>query len=82
MLEKMDTATKKTQKIYVKLLNEGTDVCTPTEAMRLKKGLFMLLPTKDYDPLDEEWEFLPGSTVRCEEKTLSQGKVLVAVAQA
>jgi hypothetical protein len=50
--------------IYVNLLNEGTPCSRPTQALALGNGLFELLPTEDYDPDDEHWEFLPGSLVR------------------
>jgi hypothetical protein len=65
--------------IYVQLLNEGTTCWRPTEALNLGNGLFKLLPTPGYDPTDEEWEFLPGSVVRCEIQQLSGGEALVAV---
>lgn len=32
-----------------------------------------------YDPEDEEWEFVPGSLVMVERKTLSGGLVPVAI---
>jgi hypothetical protein len=34
-----------------------------------------------YDPDDEDWEFKPGSTVRVEPRSLSEGEVLAAVSQ-
>jgi hypothetical protein len=65
--------------IYVQLLNEGTICWRPTEALNLGNGQFELLATPGYDATDEEWEFLPGSIVRCEKQQLSSGEVLVAV---
>lgn len=65
--------------IYIRLLNEGTDVSRPTEALELGSGLFRVLPTHDYDPEDEEWEFLPGSVVECEKIQDAQGEHLCAV---
>jgi hypothetical protein len=53
--------------IYVNLLNEGTPCARPTQALILGNGLFELLPTKEYDPDVEHWEFRPGSIVRAEE---------------
>jgi hypothetical protein len=50
--------------IYVRLLEEGTDCSRPTQAKRIGNDLFKLLPTHDYDPDDEHWEFPPGSVVR------------------
>jgi len=42
--------------VYVRLLNEGTAVFRPTEALELGGGLFKLVATSDYDPEDEQWE--------------------------
>jgi hypothetical protein len=54
---------KNYQKIYIKLLEEGTPTLRPTLARFLYDGLFEVLPTQDYDPEDEMWEFKPGSYV-------------------
>ena len=66
-------------KIYVALLDEGTDVWRPTEATALGQGLYKLLPTPNYDPEDEIWEFLPGSIVRVKPKMFRDGEELVAI---
>lgn len=65
--------------IYVSLLGEGTPVYRPTEAVRLANGLYQLLPTGDYDPEDEKWEFPPGSVVRAEKREGRDGECLIAV---
>ena len=65
--------------IYVKLLNEGVDVARPIEAVRLSDEHFRLLPTPDYDPEYEEWEFPPSSIVSAERQCWSSGEILVAV---
>jgi hypothetical protein len=66
--------------IYVRLLNEGIDaVYRPTTAERLENGLFRLNSTPDYNPEDEEWEFLPGTTVAGRMEDLYEGRVLVAI---
>ena len=62
MSEPMDTNTKD---VYVRLLNEGTLVLRPTRAISCGTDMYQLLPTMNYDPDDEEWEFVPGTTVRC-----------------
>jgi hypothetical protein len=71
-------------KLYVQLLDEGTVCYRPTEAISLGAGLFRLLPTPNYDPEDEVWEFLPGSVVKAETRALRRGvaseECLVAVA--
>jgi hypothetical protein len=64
--------------IYIPLLNEGTSVVRPTQAVKLGEKLYRVLPTKDYDPNDEEWEFPPGSVVECVLETLSGREVPVA----
>jgi hypothetical protein len=66
-------------KLFVRLLDEGTEVSRPTDAVDLGNGLYKLLPTSNYDPDDETWEFLPGSTVRCETRHGVSGEYLVAV---
>lgn len=63
--------------VYVALLNEGTPVWRPTRAVDLGKGLYRLLPTDDYDSADEEWEFLPGTIVKCALETREGEKILV-----
>ena len=67
------------QTIYVALLDEGVDVWRPVQAERVRTGVFRILPMNP-DPEDERWEFPPGSVVRCEEREVSEGRALVAVA--
>jgi hypothetical protein len=43
-----------TVEVYVRLLNEGTEVMRPTQATDLNNGGFRLAATPDYDPTDEE----------------------------
>lgn len=73
---------EKTETIFVQLLEEGTDTARGTQAVRLGDGLFKLLPTDNYDPEDEIWEFLPGSIVKCKATTDDKGNgILLAVEQ-
>lgn len=65
--------------VYVQLLDEGTVSYRPTEGLLVRENVYKLMPTPDYDPEDEKWEFEPYSIVKCEEKRLSVGKVLVAI---
>ena len=67
-----------TETIYVALLDEGTDVWRPVLAARRADDLFEIISTND-DPEDEKWQFPPGSLVKCEHRTLSGGRRLVAV---
>ena len=67
--------------IYVRLLDEGTDCTRPTQGIVLEDGLIQLLPTDNYDPDDEHWEFLPGSIVRAKEVRNADASYLIAVAR-
>jgi hypothetical protein len=65
--------------VYVRLLDEGTEVSRPTEAIDLGNGLLKLLPTPNYNPEDEKWEFPPNSVVRVEKRAAPSGEHLLAV---
>ena len=68
-----------TVKIYVNLLEEGTPTMRPTFAEIAGEGLYRLLPTPDYNPEDEIWEFTPGTIVKCKEAMgFHSGKILLA----
>lgn len=56
------------RKVYVELLEEGTDTWRPTYATLAEDDLWILMPTDDYDPEDESWAFLPGQKVCLEEQ--------------
>jgi len=64
--------------IYIPLLNEGTDVLRPTTGLVLGPNIVQVLATTDYDPAIEEWEFPPGSRVRCVSESRGDRKLLVA----
>ena len=63
--------------IYVALLNEGVDVWRPVEATTEGDAVFRL--ARIQSDASEEWEFAPGSRVRCEVRDLGDGPVLVAI---
>ncbi len=65
--------------IYIRLLDEDTEVFRPTLAEPLGQDAFRVLPTSNYDPQDEKWEFVPGSVVECEKRKLDGEEILVAV---
>jgi hypothetical protein len=67
-----------TDVVYVRLLDEGTEVWRPTKGIRISDQVYMLLATADYDPETESWKFPPGSIVRCEWEERSGLRVLVA----
>lgn len=72
-----------TETIYIQLLDEGSTAYRPTLGVLVSEAIYRILPTEDYDPEDEVWEFLPGDTVRCvsEVKSGAQGEHLVLVAR-
>ena len=69
-----------TVEIHIRLLDEGTECSRPTQALDLGNGLFKVLPTSNYDPSDEVWEFPPDSVVRSAMRTLDGKEFLLAVA--
>jgi len=68
--------------IYVRLLDEGTDVFRPVSAKSLGGDMYELITPHDYDPEDEQWEFKPGSRVRAMVRQGNDGEYLVAAALA
>jgi hypothetical protein len=64
--------------IFIPLLNEGTDVLRPTQGLMLAPNVIQVLATPDYDPTSEEWEFPPGSKVRCVPEIRGGRELLVA----
>ena len=68
-------------RIYVALQNEGTDCWRPVSATRVG-DLYRIDANQTYDQEDEQWQFPPGSVVRCEMKEVSGNSELVAVALA
>lgn len=53
--------------IFIQLLNEDVATARPAPAQHISRDIYKILLPDDYDPEDEEWEFLPGDTVRCEQ---------------
>lgn len=70
-----------TNTIYIPLLDEGVAVVRPTQGEPLGDDVYRVLPTDDYDPNDEHWEFPPGSVVTCRRETRDGDEVLVAVSR-
>lgn len=77
MLEETASSTR-TETIYIPLLNEGTPVVRPTLGIKIADNTYQVLPTKDYDPAIEEWEFPPGSIVVCAVERRNSNEVLIA----
>jgi hypothetical protein len=65
--------------IYMPLLDEGVDVWRPVKATKLTTDTYRI---EGPIPDDEEWAFAPGSVVRCERKSFSEGVGLAAIAHA
>jgi hypothetical protein len=57
--------------IYMRLLNEGTEVARPVPAVRIGDLTFVVILTPQYDPELEDWEFPPGSIVKCQREMWS-----------
>lgn len=56
-----------TEIVYVKLLNEGTDVWRPVKAINIDKNVYEISLDNNYNEDLEEWEFLPGTKVLCDD---------------
>ena len=67
--------------LYVPLLNEGTDVLRPTSGVFVAPDVVRLQAPDDYDPEVEEWEFPPGTEVRCVAEFRGGVQILVARSQ-
>lgn len=67
-----------TVEICIPLLNEGTDVLRPTKGLVIRPNIVQVIATTDYDPTMEEWEFPPGSAVRCAAESKDSRTLLVA----
>jgi len=68
-----------TDRVYVRLLGEGTTVYRPVSALRIEPDRALLVAPQDYDPDDEDWEFKPGTEVRLQARVLDGAQVLVAI---
>jgi hypothetical protein len=64
--------------LYVPPLNEGTDVLRPTIGLFVGPDVILVESPEDYDPEIEEWEFPPGSQVRCIAEFRDGKQILVA----
>jgi hypothetical protein len=65
--------------IYVRLLDEGTEVYRPVRAKHLGSLIYLIDPQSPYNSDDETWEFPPGSRVAVTNKLLSGEEKLVAI---
>ena len=79
MLASIDDPMQEDVNIYIRLLDEGTEVFRPTRALDLGDGIYRLEAAPGYDPEDENWEFVPGSDLRGEVRSFESGQHLVAI---
>jgi hypothetical protein len=70
-----------TKIVHVRLMDEAVEVARPTLAIEVTPMTYKLLPTDDYNPEFEEWEFLPGSVVKCEKRVSDGEEYLLAVSK-
>ena len=68
--------------VYVELLEEGTPTILGTEAVDFGNGTAKLLPTENYNPESEIWEFVPGTIVKFKEVNNGGEKILFAYEKA
>lgn len=64
--------------IYIRLLDEGTNVYRPTQGVMIEDLIFKILPTDNYNPEDEHWQFTPGKIVRCKKELVEGNELLIA----
>ena len=64
--------------IFIRLLDEGTDVWRPTQGEKIRDNIYKTLPCENYDSKDENWEFKPGSIVECRNEIHCGEKAMVA----
>jgi hypothetical protein len=67
-----------TREVFVPLLNEGTCVLRQVNAIPRGDMRFKLIEPADYDPDEEEWEFVPGSEVHCRTELHAGREIVVA----
>jgi hypothetical protein len=66
------------EEIYVRLLNEGTEVYRPVPAQPIGSSVYLIDHRTPYDAADETWEFPPGSRVQVTQRLLSGEIKLIA----
>lgn len=64
----------------MRLRSEGTEVFGPAHAQIRWPGIVRLLLPEDYDPVDEDSEFEPGTVVCIEAHRLGEREIMLAVA--
>ncbi len=67
--------------IYVRLLGDEEGTLRPTQGIPMGRDVYTILPIQNYETADEEWEFLPGTLVKCEPRKYREQNYLLAVEQ-
>jgi hypothetical protein len=65
--------------IYVKLLNEGTDVWRPVEAKKIDSDIYEISSNNKYNNDLEEWQFPPNSKVICVSERKNDKDIKIAI---
>ncbi len=68
------------ESIYVRLLNEGTEVWKPYKGEQISSKVYRLISEQELDENNVKPEFKPGDIVRVEIKKFSDGQFLTAFA--
>jgi len=63
---------KNSTQIYVALLDEGTEVWRPVEAVHVRDDIYRIIGL-NLNPEDERWQFSSGDVVRCRSHTFGDG---------
>ena len=63
---------KNSIQIHVALLNEGTNVWRPVEAVHVRNDIYRIT-SSNLNPEDERWQFTSGDVVRCQRHTFADG---------
>jgi hypothetical protein len=71
------TMPERLTEVYVGLVNDK-NVYQSVPALKTFRTTYLIGGADSYDPTQQEWEFPPGTYVETEERTLAQGRVIIA----
>lgn len=60
--------------VHVALQEEGTTVWRPVDALHIKGSIYQLVGLV---PDQEQWQFMPGQIVECQERTTADGNIFL-----
>ncbi|MDQ3687015.1 MAG: hypothetical protein M3430_15675 [Acidobacteriota bacterium] len=64
--------TERITEIYIALLNEGTEVYRPVQALLANDDAYLIISDSP-TPEDEHWQFSTRDIVKCKVRTFSDG---------